>query len=84
MILPLLATALVYGEALTDSTDSLVWGLPALARHTIGRRGPGLRLVPVELAGHLHQTALSYLAITGRQPDTLYPYRIGRLGDSAF
>jgi hypothetical protein len=81
VILTLFAAALVYVGALTDATATLVWGDPAKSGNAIGRKGAGLGLVTVEIAGQSHKTAASYLTIKDLQPDTVYPYRIVRLGE---
>jgi tartrate-resistant acid phosphatase type 5 len=82
VILTLFAAALVYIGALTDSTATLVWGDPAQSGNAIGLKGAGLGLVTVEIGGQTHQTAASHLTVKNLQPDTVYPYRIVRGGES--
>ncbi len=72
----LLAAALVYIGALTDSSATLVWGDPAQPGNSIGREGTGLGPVTVEINGQSLPSSASFLTIPNLQPDTPYPYRI--------
>ncbi|MCX6606295.1 MAG: hypothetical protein NTV52_22260 [Acidobacteria bacterium] len=76
MLLLLLAAAVVYVGALTDSSATLVWGDPAQPGNSIGRAGTGLGPVIVEINGQSLPSSASYLTIPNLKPDTPYPYRI--------
>lgn len=82
MTFALLAAALVYIGALSDSSVTLVWGDPAQPGNAIGRAGAGLGKVTVELGGQRLETTASYQTISGLTPDTVYPYKILQSGQS--
>ena len=75
-MLTVLAAALVYIGALTDSTATLVWGDPAKPGNAIGRAGSGLGPVTIEINGQSIPSSASFLTVPNLQPDTPYPYRI--------